>query len=40
LTDNMGTIHLLHVFSDRVVIGRKRVGAPLYERMTIYSPRK
>lgn len=40
LTDNMFTIHLLHVFSDRVVIGRKRVGAPLYERLTVHSPRK
>ena len=40
LTDNMGTVHLLHVFPDRVVIGRKRVGAPLYEQLTISSPRK
>ena len=39
LSDNMGTIHLLHVFPDHVVIGRKRVGSPLYERLTIRSPR-
>ena len=39
LSDNCGTIHLLHVFSDRVVVGRKAVGAPLYEKLTIPSPR-
>ena len=39
LTDNMTTIHLLHVFSDRIVIGRKHVGAPLYEKLTISSSR-
>ncbi len=39
LTDNMGTIHLLHVFPDRIVIGRKGVGAALYEKITIPSPR-
>jgi hypothetical protein len=39
LTDNMLTIHLLHVFPDRVVLGRKQVGSPLYERMVIASPR-
>ena len=39
LTDNMGTIHLLHVFDDRVVVGRKRVGSPLYEKLTVPSPR-
>ena len=39
LTDNMLTIHLLHVFPDRVVLGRKRVGSPLYERLVIASPR-
>ena len=39
LSDNMGTIHLLHVFPDRVIVGRKRVGAPLYEKLTIASPR-
>jgi len=39
LSDNCGTIHLLHVFSDRIVVGRKRVGTPLYERLTIPSPR-
>ncbi len=39
LSDNCGTIHLLHVFSDRIVVGRKRVGTPLYEKLTIPSPR-
>jgi predicted phosphohydrolase len=39
LSDNCGTIHLLHVFPDRVVVGRKTVGAPLYEKLTIPSPR-
>lgn len=40
LTDNMSTIHLLHVFDDHVVIGRKRVGSPLYEKLIIPSPRR
>ncbi|MGZ0169193.1 MAG: hypothetical protein ACKVHE_06535 [Planctomycetales bacterium] len=39
LSDNCGSIHLLHVFPDRVVVGRKRVGTPLYEKLTIPSPR-
>ena len=39
LTDNFMSIHLLHVFPDRVVVGRKRVGSPLYEKLTIMSPR-
>lgn len=39
LTDNMFSIHLLHVFPDRIVVARKRVGAPLYEKLTIPSPR-
>ncbi len=39
LSDNCGTIHLLHVFPDRVVVGRKRVGTPLYEKLTVPSPR-
>lgn len=39
LTDNCYTIHLLHVFKDRVILGRKRVGSPLYEKLTIRSPR-
>lgn len=39
LTDNMTTIHLLHVFSDRIIVGRKHVGAPLYEKLVIPSPR-
>lgn len=39
LTDNMTTIHLLHVFPDRITIGRKYVGTPLYEKLTIPSPR-
>ncbi len=40
LTDNMLTIHLLHVFPDHVVVGRKRVGEPLYEKVVVPSPRK
>ncbi|MBP86533.1 MAG: hypothetical protein CMJ64_07450 [Planctomycetaceae bacterium] len=40
LTDNMLTIHLLHVFADRIVLGRKQVGSPLYERLVIHSPRQ
>lgn len=40
LTDNMSTIHLLHVFEDRIVLGRKTVGVPLYEKMTIPSLRR
>lgn len=39
LSDNCGTIHLLHVFPDRVIVGRKTVGVPLYEKLTIASPR-
>lgn len=39
LSDNCGSIHLLHVFPDRVVVGRKSVGSPLYEKLTIPSPR-
>jgi len=39
LSDNCQSIHLLHVFRDRVVVGRKRVGTPLYEKLTIPSPR-
>ncbi len=39
LTDNMLSIHILHVFPDRIVLARKRVGAPLYEKLTIPSPR-
>ena len=33
LTDNFMSIHLLHVFPDRVIVGRKRVGTPLYEKL-------
>ena len=40
LTDNMTTLHLFHVFPDRIVVGRKHVGAPLYETLTIPSPRR
>ena len=40
LTDNMSTIHLLHVFEDRVIVARKTVGVPLYEKMTLPSPRR
>ena len=39
LSDNCGTVHLVHVFPDRIVVGRKRVGTPLYEKLTIPSPR-
>jgi len=39
LSDNMGSIHLFHVFPDRIVIGRKRVGAALYETITLTSNR-
>lgn len=39
LSDNMGSIHLLHMFPDRIVIGRKQIGAPLYETLTIPSSR-
>ncbi len=35
LTDNMSSIHLLHVHKDRIVIGRKKIGAALYETLTI-----
>ena len=39
LTDNMGSIHLIHVYNDRMVIGRKRIGAALYPTLTITEPR-
>lgn len=39
LTDNMLSIHLFHVFPDRIVIGRKRVGSPLYSKLDVPSPR-
>jgi 3',5'-cyclic AMP phosphodiesterase CpdA len=39
LTDNMGSIHLLHVHDDHIVIGRKRIGAALYPTLTIAEPR-
>lgn len=39
LSDNMGSIHLFHVFEDRIVIGRKSVGVPLYSRLTIPATR-
>jgi hypothetical protein len=39
LTDNMNSIHLLHVFDDHIVIGRKRIGAALYPTLTISEPR-
>lgn len=40
LTDNMGSIHLFHVSADEIVIGRKRVGAALYETLTIPATRR
>lgn len=39
LSDNMRSIHLLHLFPDRITIGRKRIGGPLYERLTIPATR-
>ena len=39
LSDNMGSIHLLHVFPDRIVIGKKAIGAPLYSKLTISATR-
>ncbi|GAB4137092.1 MAG: hypothetical protein Tsb009_04460 [Planctomycetaceae bacterium] len=39
LSDNMRTIHLFHVFPDRIVIGRKQVGVPLYEKITLPAVR-
>jgi 3',5'-cyclic AMP phosphodiesterase CpdA len=40
LTDNMGSIHLFHVFSDQIVIGRRRVGVALYETLAIPATRR
>ncbi|MGB0579805.1 MAG: metallophosphoesterase family protein [Limisphaerales bacterium] len=39
LTDNMGSIHLLHVHDEHIVIGRKRIGAALHPTLTIAEPR-
>ncbi|MFT4691256.1 MAG: 3',5'-cyclic AMP phosphodiesterase CpdA [Limisphaerales bacterium] len=39
LTDNLGSIHLLHIYDDHIVIGRKRIGAALYPTLTISEPR-
>ncbi|MBA63223.1 MAG: hypothetical protein CMJ76_12770 [Planctomycetaceae bacterium] len=39
LSDNMQTMHLFHIFQNRITIGRKRIGSPLYERLTIPSTR-
>ena len=39
LSDNMGSVHLFHVFPDRIVIGRKSIGVPLYSRLTIPATR-
>ena len=39
LTDNMGTIHLLHVHDDHIIVGRKVIGAALYQTLRIESPR-
>lgn len=39
LTDNMRSIHLLHVHDDHIVLGRKRIGAALYETLTLQNPR-
>jgi len=40
LTDNMGSIHLLHIHDEHIVIGRKRIGAALYPTLTIAEPRR
>ena len=40
LNDKMGTIHLFHVFPDRITIRRKHIGAPLDERLTIPATRR
>lgn len=39
LSDNMGSVHLFHVFANRIVIGRKSIGVPLYSRLTIPATR-
>lgn len=39
LSDNMGSVHLFHVFPDRIMIGRKTIGVPLYSRLTIPATR-
>ena len=39
LSDNMLSIHIFHVFPDQITIGRKHIGYPLYERLTIPSTR-
>lgn len=39
LSDNMQSIHLLHIFPEHITIGRKQIGAPLYERLTIPATR-
>jgi 3',5'-cyclic AMP phosphodiesterase CpdA len=39
LSDNMGSIHLLHVFPEKIVIGRKSIGVPLYSKLTIPATR-
>ena len=39
LTDNMYSIHLFHVFEDRIIVGRKKVGVPLYEKLTLPAVR-
>ena len=40
LSDNMGSIHLVHVFQDRIVIGRKEVGVPIYPVLTVPATRR
>ena len=39
LSDNMRSIHLFHVFEEHITIGRKQIGSPLYERLTIPTAR-
>lgn len=39
LTDNMGTVHLLHVHDDHIIVGRKVIGAALYQTLRIDSVR-
>lgn len=39
LSDNMRSIHFFHLFDTHITIGRKHIGAPLYERLTIPATR-
>jgi hypothetical protein len=39
LCDNMQSSVLVHVFDDRIVIGRKTPSSPLYEKVVVPEPR-